>query len=145
MNKKYITKGSLETEKLGEDFAKDLKPGSILCLYGDLGAGKTTFVKGFAKGLGISDRIISPTFPLIREHDLPDGKKFYHIDLYRIQNQNELKELGLKELFSDPNAIVVIEWAEKINDLLPQNRIQIMFKHATGSADEREITVEKYE
>jgi len=129
--KKIVTNSKEETQEFAKDFAKKLEKGSVICLYGDLGAGKTTFVQGLAEGLGISDRIISPTFVFIRQHGY-----FYHIDLYRVSSEKEVKELGLSELFSQEN-IVVIEWAEKMKDLLPKKRIDIYIKQLEG--DRREI------
>lgn len=117
--KTFITQSNLETQKLAQNLAKEFKSG-VIALSGDLGSGKTTFVQGFAKGLGIKDKIISPTFVLIRQHG-----RLYHVDLYRIDN---FSELGLEELFLDKNAIVLVEWAEKIKNLLPKNTIWITFK-----------------
>lgn len=131
--KTFITQSNLETQKLAEKLAVRLthrKP-LVLALVGDLGAGKTTFVQGFAKGLGIKDKIISPTFVLIRQH-----RQLYHVDLYRIES---FKELGLEELFSDKNNIVLIEWAEKAKNLIPKNAIWISFKML--SENTREITL----
>ncbi len=113
--KKFITNSSEETKKLAENLAKQITQG-VIALSGDLGAGKTTFVQGFAKGLGIKDSIISPTFVLIRQY-----KNLYHVDLYRI---NTFDHLGLEEILSNPNNIVLIEWAEKLKKL-PKGTIKI--------------------
>ncbi len=107
--KKNITNSDHETKKLGEAFAQALKPGDVVFIYGDLGFGKTTFVKGVAKGLGIKTRIISPTFPIIRKH-----KNLYHIDLYRIESERQLDDLGLQEIIEDKCSIKLIEWPEKL-------------------------------
>lgn len=124
MMQKVITNSEEETRKFAQSFAQSIKS-NIYALSGNLGAGKTTFVQGFAKGLGIKDKIISPTFVLIRQHQIPNTKKvLYHIDLYRLENLGTYNELGLKEIFSDPNAIVVIEWAEKLTTL-PNGTIKI--------------------
>lgn len=128
--KTFITQSSIETQKLAEKLAKNFKSG-VVALSGDLGAGKTIFTQGFARGLGIKDKIISPTFVIIRQH-----KNFYHIDLYRLES---FKELGLEELFADKNNIVLIEWAEKIKNLIPKNAIWITFKML--SENKREITL----
>ncbi len=140
MDKAIITKSSEETQNFAAEFAKTIKPGEIICLYGDLGAGKTTFVQGLAKGLGIKQRIISPTFTIIREYG-----NFYHIDLYRVENITDIKNLGIEELFNNPENIIVIEWAERMKDLLPKKRIEIEFKPTTGSVSSREITIKSYE
>ncbi len=100
-----------------------IKDGGVVCLYGDLGSGKTTFVKGLAKALGIKARIISPTFLIIRSYG-----RFYHIDLYRIDQPADLVNLGLSEILSDDSNIVVIEWPEKIHGLLPVKRIDVYFE-----------------
>lgn len=118
---KYISNSEEETKSIAAKLAKESKC-NIFALTGELGAGKTTFVQGFAKGLGIKDKIISPTFVLIRQHPIPDTKKvLYHIDLYRLTN---LQDLGLQEIWSDPNNIVLIEWTEKLTEL-PKGTIQI--------------------
>lgn len=134
---KIATKSPEETKEFAIDFAKSLKAGDIICLYGDLGAGKTTFVQGLAKGLGIDKRIISPTFTIIREYPI-ENSKFYHIDLYRLK---DVINLGLEEVLSSRQNILAIEWPEIAENILPKNRIQIMFKYAMGTPLEREITI----
>lgn len=121
---KIITADAQETAEVGQKLAHQLKT-RIVCLYGNLGSGKTTFAQGFAKGLGITTRLLSPTFIIVRRYDIPSSEKLlYHIDLYRI---SDFDGLGLTEIFSDPNAIVVIEWAEKLGTLLPKERVDIHF------------------
>src|SRR3990167_9560028 len=114
--KKYLTNSNLETKNLGQKFGKSLKSGDIVLLYGDLGAGKTTFVQGLARGLNITDRILSPTFVLVRQHEIPhptpllkgegnDRKiNLYHIDLYRIEGKEALDSLGLIETIKEPGS-----------------------------------------
>lgn len=122
---KITSKSATETKQIAADLAKKNK-GNIYALSGPLGAGKTTFVQGFAKGLGIKDKIISPTFVLIRQHAIPDTTKtLYHIDLYRLENIKDLKSLGLEEVLTNPNAIILIEWAENARQLLPKNTVKI--------------------
>jgi len=131
-----ITKSANETAKVGESLARGLKA-RIFCLYGDLGSGKTTFTQGFAKGLGIGSRLLSPTFIIVRRYDVPKSEKLlYHIDLYRIAH---FDGLGLEEIFSDPNAIVIIEWAEKLGDALPKGRMDVHF--LTLAHDKHKITI----
>ncbi|MDD3679232.1 MAG: tRNA (adenosine(37)-N6)-threonylcarbamoyltransferase complex ATPase subunit type 1 TsaE [Patescibacteria group bacterium] len=124
-----ITQNPRETQGLGQKIGTDLKSGrlkkGILCLFGDLGSGKTTFVQGLAKGLGIKKRITSPTFVFIKKYQ----PNFYHVDLYRIEKLKETKGLDLEEIFSDPQAIVAVEWAEKIKEILPKQRIDIRFNY----------------
>jgi len=130
-----ITKSALETQKLGEKIGCDLKPGTILALYGELGSGKTTFIQGIAKGLGIKKRVISPTFVFMKQY----GSHFYHIDLYRIEKLEDTKSLGLEEIFTDLDGIIAIEWAEKIKKILPKKRIDIYFDYI--SENQRKIRI----
>lgn len=144
MKQTIITNSFQETQKLGADFAQKIDSVSTLALYGDLGSGKTTFVQGLALGLGIKKRIISPTFIILRSYKInpPAGeqklKMFYHVDLYRIHDEKDVKELGLTEIMNDPQNIVAIEWPEKIKDLLPQKRIDIFFEYL--DENKRKIT-----
>jgi tRNA threonylcarbamoyladenosine biosynthesis protein TsaE len=146
---KSITKNSTETQTLGENLAKDIlekNSGShavVLCLKGDLGAGKTTFLQGFARGLGVVEPILSPTFVVMKRFPMnyPEFKNFYHFDLYRLQNHEEILDLGLKEIITDPRNIVAIEWPEKIQGLLPADTIQISFLH--DSENQRSLCIEK--
>lgn len=132
-----ITQSALETQKLGEKIGRDLAFDKLrprtLCLYGDLGSGKTTFIQGLAKGLGIKKRVISPTFVFMKQYQ----PSFYHVDLYRINKVEEAKDLGLQEIFEDKKAIVAIEWAEKIKKILPKRRIDISFDYV--SENQRKI------
>lgn len=126
---KIITKSAEETQKLGKKLAQKYQNGGIFALFGDLGAGKTTLTQGFAQGLGIEGRIISPTFIIMRQYPLLKNKAhFYHIDLYRLEKINQLEELGLSEIFQNPQNIILIEWAEKLDHLLPKNAIKINLK-----------------
>lgn len=140
-----ITKSAEETKRLGQKIATDLvkklddKP-IVVALEGELGAGKTTFSQGFASGLGIKSRIISPTFILMRRYE---GKKdFYHVDLYRlVENvEREVENLGLKDVWNDPKNIVLIEWADKIKNILPKGTIRIKFEEEGENS--RKITID---
>lgn len=136
---KYISNSEEKTKKIAAKIAQ-ANTGNLFALNGDLGAGKTVFVQGFAKGLGIQEKIISPTFVLIRQHKIPESKKIlYHIDLYRLEETKDLGRLGLEEILADPNNIVLIEWAKKIKKLLPENTNWISIKAV--SEDSRQITV----
>ncbi|MEJ2348074.1 MAG: tRNA (adenosine(37)-N6)-threonylcarbamoyltransferase complex ATPase subunit type 1 TsaE [Patescibacteria group bacterium] len=136
-----ITESAQETKDLGRKIAADLKGGETLALIGDLGSGKTTFVQGITEGLGIKGRTISPTFILMRRYTAPKFD-FYHIDLYRLEDnlEEEVKNLGLEDVWGDENNVVVIEWAEKIKDILPGGAISIKFKNLGG--DKRKIISE---
>lgn len=136
-SKKYVTKSFKQTQKLGQKLAQEIlkykkAKAVVLCLYGDLGGGKTTFLQGFAKGLGIKQKVLSPTFVIMKKFG-----NFYHIDAYRLQNEKDASELGLKEIFKNPENIVAIEWPERIKKLLPKNVIKIKFKFI--SKNERTI------
>ncbi len=103
----------------------------VLGLEGDLGGGKTTFLQGFAKGLGIKEKILSPTFIIFRKYKIQNTKykiqNFYHIDCYRIRKSKEIFDLGLKEIISNPRNIVAIEWADRIKKILPKNVLSLKF------------------
>lgn len=135
----YLTKNPTETKKIGENLAKNLlkrkpqKRGFVLGLEGDLGGGKTTFLQGFARGLGIKEKILSPTFVIMRRFKLPNCpigqlSNFYHIDCYRIQKTREILDLGFKEIIKNPGNIIAIEWAERIKKILPKNAIWLTFE-----------------
>ncbi len=124
------THSAKETQKLAKDFAKSIlkenknRNGAlVVALRGDLGGGKTTFIQGFAKGLGIREKILSPTFNIYKRYG-----NFYHFDCYRIEKPREILSLGFKEIISNPKNIVAIEWAEKIEDILPKDTQWINFE-----------------
>ena len=142
MLKTYITNSSAETQDLANTFGKTIKPGEFVALYGNLGGGKTNFTQGLAKGLNIKKRIISPTFIILRQYKYKKGN-FYHIDLYRTQSLNDLLNLGIDEIINDKNNIIVVEWAEKMDKLMPKKRTDIHFKFL--EENKREIIIEKYE
>jgi len=138
LQKNYISKGPDETMEIGFRLGSLLRPGDIVGLYGELGAGKTTMVKGIARALGINEReIVSASFTIITEYD--SYPPFTHIDLYRIERSNELDELGLWDHLGGEH-ISVIEWAEKAEGVLPEDTVMVKIK----SVDEetREITIE---
>lgn len=122
-----------ETESFGLKLGSLLMPGDILCLNGDLGAGKTTMTQSIGKGLGVDDYITSPTFTLINEYK---GRIWvYHFDVYRLENVEDLYDIGFDEYFYG-HGVCIIEWAEKIEKLLPEDRIVIDIKKGKGT-DER--------
>ena len=120
---KYESFSSEATVEIASNLAKKAKAGDIFCLNGDLGAGKTQFAKGFAQGLGIKEDITSPTFTIV--HEYSGGRlHLYHFDVYRINSFDEMFDIGFDEmLFGD--GICVIEWAEKIKDIIPQEAVFI--------------------
>ncbi len=139
MKQQVITNSFEETQQFGFELAQNLNDVKVIALHGDLGAGKTTFVQGFAKGLGITKQIISPTFIIMRTYDIGD-KNFYHVDLYRIEDEKDVEGLGLLEIIKDDSSIVVIEWPEKIENLLPDKRIDLFFQYL--DEDKRIIVIE---
>ena len=135
---KYISKGPDETKDIGFNLGKLLKPGDVVGLYGELGAGKTTMVKGIANALGINEReIVSASFTIIADYDtIP---RFSHIDLYRLEKDAEISELGLWDQIGG-DGISVIEWAEKADRVLPEDMIRVRLKSVGEHM--REITIE---
>lgn len=133
-----------ETRISGEQLAAQAKPGSIYTLIGDLGVGKTVFTQGFAKGLGIEEPVNSPTFTIIQEYG--DGRlPFYHFDVYRIGNIDEMEEIGYEDYFYG-NGVCLIEWANLIEEILPKERLAITIeKDLNRGFDYRKITVEGIE
>jgi tRNA threonylcarbamoyladenosine biosynthesis protein TsaE len=130
-----LTNSEEETEAAGERFASSLTPGDVVLLYGDLGAGKTAFVRGLARGLGAGDDdVSSPTFTLIQEY--AGRATLYHVDLYRLEPA-EVDDLGLEELLSG-DGIVAIEWAERWRGR-PDGALEVRFEHA--GQDQRRIKV----
>ena len=137
--RKFITKSVDETEKLAFDLAKSINNGKVIELIGDLGAGKTAFAKGFAKGLGIEQPITSPTFALLNTYY---GRiTLNHFDLYRLEDLDELYMLGFDEIFSDSNSISLIEWPQIAEEILPKNKMIITLNKV--SETEREIIIEE--
>ncbi len=137
---KYISDSTEKTEAIAAEFAKKLKGGEIITLDGDLGAGKTAFVRGLAKGLGITDRVVSPTFTIVNEYR--HGKiPLFHFDVYRIGSSDEMYDVGWEE-YINSGGIAVVEWAVNIEDILDENCIKInIAKNLDISDDYREITL----
>lgn len=145
--KTYITKSAKQTQKLGEKLANEVlalqqsqgknNSAVVLGLSGNLGSGKTTFLQGFAKGLGIKEKILSPTFVILKRFKIKN-ESFYHIDCYRIKNETDILMLGWKEIIKNPKNIIAIEWPERIKKLLPKNTIFTDFKFI--NKNKREIT-----
>lgn len=135
MSIKFLTITSFQTQKMGKTLAENIlksrlgKKAKVLGLAGDLGGGKTTFIRGMAKGLMIKEKILSPTFVILKHFELrtPNFEHFYHIDCYRIQKTKEILDLGFREIVSNPKNIVAIEWADRIKGILPKNTIWLKF------------------
>ncbi len=119
------SKSEGETTKIAAEVAKNVEAGGIICLYGELGSGKTVFTKGIAESLGLHDfKVKSPTYTYVRVY-----KNFYHIDLYRLEEIDELLLHELEELWENPNNILVIEWADRLAEHLPPERIDVHIKY----------------
>jgi tRNA threonylcarbamoyladenosine biosynthesis protein TsaE len=123
-----------ETWALARKFADTLKPGDVVCLEGDLGAGKTTFTQSLARALGVSGRVTSPTFCVVQEH--PGERFMVHMDLYRLGGEDEVIELGWEDYLSR-GAIVVVEWPERAGALIPADAKHIVFTHLDGEESRR--------
>lgn len=138
-----ITNNFTQTQQVGIDLASQLHGGEVLCLSGDLGFGKTTFIQGLAKGLGITKRILSPTFIIMRTYEMQQAERnirmFYHVDLYRMETAHDIEGLGLFDVLGKPDTIVAIEWPEKLGKVLPKKRIDIKFAYLTE--EKRKITI----
>ncbi len=143
MTKKITTNSDKDMRDHASKFARELHGGEVLALTGELGAGKTTFAQGLAKGLGIKGRVTSPTFIIMRQYNTKlktlasrrsgqnsKVKSLYHLDLYRLEHdlESEVKNLGITDVWGKPENIVVIEWAEKIKALLPRSATWIKFE-----------------
>jgi len=153
----YLSKSPKETEKLAGFFIakilkKNLPAGKknavIIALEGELGAGKTVFVRGVVKALKIKAKIKSPTFNLIKKYPLSsdtrykihDTRYFYHLDCYRLRDYRDLKVLGIKEILDNPENIIFIEWSDRVKKILPKNHIRIHIDHV--NANTRKIRIE---
>lgn len=130
-----ITNNFLETQKLGQDLAGKIKNGGILCLEGELGAGKTTFTQGLLQDLGAEGPFTSPTFVLMKKY----GENIFHIDAYRIDETN-LDELGWEEMTQDKKNIIIVEWPERIMKKIPAEAQWIKFEWV--DENQRKITIQ---
>jgi tRNA threonylcarbamoyladenosine biosynthesis protein TsaE len=137
-HREIITKSPEETKELGKILSDavvkkqaegDVRSPIIICLYGELGTGKTTFVQGFLQGLGIETRILSPTFIIVRRYECPAlERSISHIDCYRLTKNTEIAGLGFHDDFSDGSNLVLVEWADRLGNVLPAERMDISFE-----------------
>jgi len=134
--KEFLTHSAEETTELGRRLAAELRPPKLVVLRGELGAGKTTLIKGIAEGFHAAsqENVTSPTFTLIHEYRGP-GVNLYHVDLYRVDTQRELDTLGLDDLF-DKNSVVLIEWGEKFARFLRERDVEITIERL-GDSDRK--------
>lgn len=140
--KKYITHNPEETKQIATHIAENFQGGEVLGLIGDLGAGKTNFVQGLAKCLAVKNNVNSPTFVLMKPYPThhKNCKLLVHIDCYRLDNPKDLLALGVEEYFKDKKCLTVIEWADKIESIMPAKTIWIKFRLGK-KIDEREIEI----
>lgn len=143
MDYRFTSRSEMDTSELAQNIESEKFPGMVICLNGELGSGKTLFVKAFAKALGIEDEITSPTFNIIKEY-LDGEMELYHMDVYRAEDNYE--SIGIEDYFNR-NGVSIIEWADMISDILPEERLDLNFQIAGENT--RIITLvphgEKYE
>lgn len=143
---KYTVADSKDMHDVARDILAALPRGTssatILTLSGDLGAGKTTFTQALGKELGVKERITSPTFGIMRSYDIADETftALIHIDAYRLEGGKDMEMLGWNDMLADPKNLIVIEWPERVKDILPNNTTQLVFEHSNETT--RKITVE---
>lgn len=123
--KEFISHSEADTENFAAGLAASVPRGTVLALSGDLGAGKTVFSRGFARGLGILEPVSSPTYTIIQEYRCPGGGWFFHMDLYRIGDVRAALDFGVDEYLEDPDAWSIIEWAERISGILPPDTLHL--------------------
>lgn len=133
----YITHSERETEELGAHIAAALPDGSVVAFYGELGSGKTAFVRGMARGMGIDALVNSPTFTIVNEYIGP--RSLFHFDMYRLGSADELYDIGWEDYLAR-GGVCAVEWSENVEDAFDGSEIVISF--SKGEGDEREITVE---
>ena len=130
-----------ETEEFAAELAAKAEPGTVICLDGDLGTGKTVFARGFARGLGITEPVVSPTFTIL--HGYEGGRlPMWHFDVYRIEDPDEMYEIGYEDCFFG-DGVSLVEWASQISELIPEGAVHVTIrKDPAKGFDYREITVE---
>ena len=139
--KKFTSHSEKETEDFAFNLSRNINWGTVLTLNGDLGAGKTVFSRGFARGLGITEAVSSPTYTIVQEYSLPGGKRLYHLDLYRISSPEAGLAFGVDDFVNDPNAIALVEWPDRVGSVIPDDAVKITIRHLNSS--EREISVDE--
>ena len=139
-SEQILTRSAIETKNLAKNLAKELPVGTIVALIGDLGSGKTTFAQGFAEGLDIFESIVSPTFKLVSEYD-GEKCKLIHVDTYRLDGIEDFLNICGEDIITTPGAIILIEWADKIIDILPPDTVQINFQRVLNTENDRELII----
>ena len=141
MKQVYYTNSADETRELAAKIAAETPNGTVFALDGNLGAGKTVFASGFARGLGITEPVSSPTFTIVQEYPRTNGM-FFHLDLYRIDNPDAALAFGIDEFLYASDAISLVEWPERIDGLFPPGTIRVAIER-TDREETRKITIEK--
>ena len=137
--KSFISTCEEDTLKFAKEFSKSLNKGEIILLNGDLGSGKSVFARGVIRAFGVEKQIPSPTFTIVNEYDGKDCK-LYHFDMYRLEEVEEALAIGVDEIFADENSIKLVEWPEKVWQILPNKVIKISIEKIDDN--KRKITVE---
>ena len=138
---RYLTQSPEETEKIGERLAMKLQPGTVIAFLGDLGAGKTAFTRGLAKGLGICEMVTSPTYTIVNEY-LSGRMPLFHFDMYRLGSSDELFDIGWED-YLNRGGVCAVEWSENVEDAFDGSEIRVSIRK-TGETG-REITIEGVE
>lgn len=138
----YLSHSETETEAAGQALAAKLRPGDVVAYRGDLGAGKTAFTRGLARGLGCHGRVTSPTFTIVNEYEGPTP--LFHFDLYRLGGEEELWDIGWEDYLAR-NGVCAVEWSEIAPGSLPENTVYVTLRRRPGAEEEREILVEGVE
>lgn len=125
----FFSRSPEQTRRIGMRLGSALKKGDVLCLQGELGAGKTTFVQGIAQGWGSLDSVSSPTFIIVNIYRRTDGAQLFHLDTYRLESQPEAEELDIDSMLSE--GILIVEWPERLGNLIPEERLWIKLDHIT--------------
>ncbi len=136
---KFYTKNERETEALGQRLGEKLTPGTVIAYYGDLGAGKTAFTRGLARGLGITGRVTSPTYNIVNEY--PGRIPLFHFDMYRLESSEDLFDIGWEDYLTR-GGIIAVEWSERVADAL-EDAVVIHLRKDPESPEGRTITIEE--
>lgn len=137
---KFFSRSADQTRRIGMNLGGVLKRGDVICLQGDLGAGKTTFVQGLAQGWGSKDSVSSPTFIIVNEYRRDDEIKLFHMDAYRLDSTPEAEEIDLDSMLAD--GVLIVEWPERMDGLIPVEHLWINFEHVGD--EEREMNFDAH-
>ena len=138
----YISKSEQETERIGSEFAASLPGGTVVAMYGDLGAGKTAFVRGMARGMGLDCRVSSPTFTIVNEY--LGQRELIHFDMYRLPDADALFDIGWED-YLDRSGVCAVDWSEQVADALPEDTVYVTIARHPDQEDWRTITIEGVE